>query len=79
MQARGVRAIRRVRSRFPRGQDTQHPETQNPPRKAGLHIPVNRETLSGIESFPEIAGAFKREFRATGKVRPACAAPGGLL
>jgi hypothetical protein len=30
-------------------------------------------------SFPEIAGAFKREFRAAGKLRPAHAAPGGLL
>src|SRR3954468_10607807 len=41
-QARYVRAIRRVRSRFPRGCDTQNPEIAKPASKGRAAIPATR-------------------------------------
>ena len=61
-------------SRFSREAETPNPRNA----KARPAYPANRETLHAIQSFPEIAGAFKREICATGDVPPA-AASGGLL
>src|SRR4051794_37051387 len=40
--AHHVRAIRRVRSRFPRGRDTQNPEIAKPASEGGSAYPANR-------------------------------------
>ena len=52
-QARGTRGIGRVCVPFSRGRDTEPIETQNPPRKAGLHIrPRPGDLFLGGQSFP---------------------------
>src|SRR4051812_42234650 len=67
--ARGIRCAHGSICARPRHQTT---ETQNPPKAAGLHIRRTGKLYRGRQSFPEIAGAFKREIRATSKVRPGC-------
>src|SRR4051812_35380114 len=51
---------------------TPRPRNAKPVEAAGLHIPRAGKLYLGGLSFPEIAGAFKREIRATGDVRPGC-------
>src|SRR4051794_33427761 len=79
VHARGARGIRCARNSIFARPRHRNPETQNPPRKAGLHSPVARKLIDlAIKSFPETANFRKPQFLPRATCAPARPLPGGL-